>query len=73
MNKQLTKQGFNMKLLTLFISYLILFTNQAFAHTDHALGEGSIHTFYHSVFWTIFAIVVYKAYTWFKHKKSNKH
>jgi hypothetical protein len=73
MNKQLTKQGFNMKLLTLFISYLILFTNQAFAHTDHALGEGSIHTFYHSVFWTIFAIVVYKAYTWFKHKKSKKH
>jgi hypothetical protein len=73
MNKKLTKQGLNMKLLTLFISYLILFTGQASAHTDHALGEGSIHTFYHSVFWTIFAIVVYKAYTWFKHKKSKKH
>jgi hypothetical protein len=62
-----------MKFLTLMISYLILFTNQAFAHTDHALGEGSFHTLYHSVFWTIFAIVVYKAYTWFKNKKSHRN
>lgn len=61
-----------MKFLTLMISYLILFTSQAFAHTDHALGEGSFHTFYHSVFWTIFAIVVYKAYNWFKNKKNIK-
>lgn len=61
-----------MKFLTLIISYLILFTSQAFAHTDHALGEGSFHTFYHSVFWTIFAIVVYKAYNWFKNKKNIK-
>ena len=62
-----------MKFLTLIISYLILFTSQAFAHTDHALGEGSLHTIYHSVFWTIFAIVVYKAYSWFKKKKSHKN
>jgi hypothetical protein len=62
-----------MKFLTLLISYLILFTSQAFAHTDHALGEGSFHTFYHSVFWTIFAIVVYKAYNWFKQKKSHNN
>jgi len=59
-----------MKFITLIISYLIFFSSQALAHTDHALGEGSFHTFYHSVFWTIFAIVVYKAYNWFKNKKS---
>jgi hypothetical protein len=62
-----------MKLLTLLVSFLSLFTGQALAHTDHALGEGSIHTFYHAVFWTLFALVVYKAYTWFKQKKSQKN
>ncbi|MBU2872245.1 hypothetical protein [Colwellia sp. E2M01] len=61
-----------MKFLTLFISFLSLFTSQAFAHTDHALGEGSLHTFYHITFWALFALVVYKGYTWFKSKKTNK-
>jgi hypothetical protein len=62
-----------MKFFTLFISFISLFTAQAFAHTDHALGEGTAHMFYHVVFWTIFALVVYKAYKWFKHKKSQKN
>jgi hypothetical protein len=62
-----------MKLLTLLVSFFSLFTGQVLAHTDHALGEGSIHTFYHAVFWTLFALVVYKAYTWFKQKKSQNN
>lgn len=62
-----------MKFLTIFISFITLLSAQAFAHTDHALGEGSMHTIYHAVFWTLFAIVVYKAYVWFKNKKSQKN
>lgn len=62
-----------MKLLTLLISIISLFSAQALAHTDHALGEGSIHALYHIVFWTIFALVVYKAGVYFKKKKSQKN
>lgn len=62
-----------MKFLTLLISFFGLFTGQALAHTDHALGEGSLHAFYHVTFWVVFALVVYKGYTWFKSKKSQKN
>jgi hypothetical protein len=61
-----------MKFITLFISFLSLFITQAFAHTDHALGDGSLHTFYHITFWCVFALVVYKVYSWFKKKRSEK-
>jgi hypothetical protein len=61
-----------MKILTILFSFLSLFVGQAFAHTDHALGEGSLHTFYHITFWVVFALVVYKAYTWFKKQKYRK-
>ena len=62
-----------MKLLTLLISVISLFSVQALAHTDHALGDGSIHALYHVVFWTIFALVVYKAYVFFKNRSSEKN
>ncbi|MGL1956609.1 MAG: hypothetical protein OCD00_04765 [Colwellia sp.] len=61
-----------MKFLTLLISFFSLLSSQAFAHTDHALGEGSLHAFYHATFWILFALVVYKGYKWFKNKKSIK-
>ena len=64
-----------MKFITLLFNLLlssVIFSSQAFAHTDHALGEGSVHALYHIFFWTIFAIVIYKAYTWVKNKKSQK-
>jgi len=61
-----------MRLLTLFISFIGLFSSAAFAHTDHALGEGSIHALYHFAFWTLFVVVIYKAYVWFRAKKSQK-
>lgn len=61
-----------MKFLTILITFFSLFSTQALAHTDHALGEGALHAFYHVTFWTVFAIVVYKAYSWFKAKKSQK-
>jgi membrane protein DedA with SNARE-associated domain len=62
-----------MNILTILISFLSLFTAQAFAHTDHALGDGSLHTFYHITFWVVFALVVYKGYTWFKKKNAQKN
>ncbi len=62
-----------MKFLTIFISFFSLLSGQALAHTDHALGEGSLHTFYHVTFWALFAVVVYKAYTWFKNKQAQKN
>lgn len=61
-----------MKILVVLISFLTLFTGQAYAHTDHALGEGALHTFYHITFWVVFALVVYKGYMWFKKKKSEE-
>ena len=61
-----------MKFLTILISFFSLFSGQTLAHTDHALGEGSLHELYHIAFWSIFFIVVYKAFTWFKNKKSQK-
>ncbi len=61
-----------MKFLTVLISFFGLLSGQALAHTDRALGEGSFHALYHVVFWTIFAVVIYKAYKWFKNKKSQK-
>lgn len=60
-------------LWTLFSLFIIqLCTNQAFAHTDHSLGDGTLHELYHAVFWSVFAIVIYKAYRWFKSNKT-KH
>ena len=61
-----------MKFLTILISFFSLFAGQALAHTDHAVGDGSFHELYHVAFWTIFSIVAYKAFTWFKNKKSQK-
>jgi len=54
---------------------LLLMSSAVFAHTDHALGEGSLHLMYHIVFWFAFAVVVYKAVSWYKckvRKKSQK-
>ena len=58
-----------MKFTTLLFSLLIstlTFSNQAFAHTDHALGEGSIHALYHAIFWGVFFLVIYKIHAWHK-------
>ena len=61
-----------MKFLTvLFISFFF-FVGKVFGHDDHALGEGSIHAFDHAIFWTLFAFVIYKAYSWFNNKKIHK-
>lgn len=61
-----------MKFFTMIISFLTLFTSQAFAHADHALGEGAIHGFYHTIFWLIFAAVVVKGLMYFQKKKNEK-
>lgn len=56
-----------MKFITLI--FALLLSSQAFAHTDHAMGEGMLHMIYHVVFWTIFAAVVAKAIHYFVSKK----
>jgi len=56
-----------MKFLTFIFSLLL--TSQAFAHADHALGDGALHMLYHAVFWLLFAVVVVKAISYFKNKK----
>jgi len=56
-----------MKFLTFIFSLLL--TSQAFAHADHALGDGALHMLYHVVFWALFAVVAVKAFTYFKAKK----
>jgi len=59
-----------MKFFTLI--FTLLLTSQAFAHSDHALGEGALHLFYHAVFWGLFAVVAVKAVGYFKNKKKHK-
>jgi hypothetical protein len=64
-----------MKFITLFLSLLastFLLSTSALAHTDHMLGDGSLHTLYHGIFWGLFAAVVYKIYLYCKAKKTNK-
>ena len=52
--------------------FTLLLTSQAFAHTDHALGEGALHLIYHAIFWGILALVVVKAGFDFNHKRKQK-
>ena len=59
-----------MKVLMIFLTVIMsIFTSSAFAHTDHALGEGSLHAVYHVMFWFIVFAVVYKGVCWFKARK----
>jgi len=59
-----------MKFFTFIVSLLL--TSQAFAHTDHALGDGALHTLYHMVFWGLFAMVIIKAAFYLKNKQVQK-
>ena len=59
-----------MKFFTLV--FTLLMTSQAFAHTDHVLGEGALHLFYHGVFWTLCVVVAVKAFAYFKAKRKQK-
>ena len=59
-----------MKFLTFLFTFI--FTSQAFAHSDHVLGDGVLHKVYHIVFWTLFTVVMVKAYRWFKSKKAKQ-
>jgi len=55
-----------MKFITLL--FALVLSSQAFAHTDHALGNGALHMAYHVIFGIVFAAVVFKAVTYFKNK-----
>ncbi|WP_041766578.1 hypothetical protein [Psychromonas ingrahamii] len=59
-----------MKFFTFIFTLLI--SAQGFAHQDHALGEGSLHLFYHAIFWGLCAVVTVKAVGYFKNKKNQK-
>lgn len=63
-----------MKFLMIFLSVIMsVVSSSVFAHTDHALGEGSLHVVYHITFWFIVFAVIYKAICWFRAKKKAKH
>lgn len=55
------------KYVTIFLTFFMM--NTAWAHTDHVMGEGSLHDLYHAVFWGAFALVVWKGITWYKANK----
>ena len=59
-----------MKFLTVILT--LLFTSQAFAHVDHALGEGEAHMAYHVVFYSLLALVAYKGIKLLSAKKKDK-
>jgi hypothetical protein len=63
-----------MKFLMIFLSAIssIFMSTAALAHTDHHLGEGSLHAVYHIMFWFIVFAVIYKAVGWYKAKDRNK-
>jgi hypothetical protein len=63
-----------MKAIMIFLSALmtVLTSTAAFAHTDHHLGEGTLHSIYHTVFWLVVFAVIYKAIVWIKAKDNNK-
>ncbi len=64
-----TKKGNTMKYFTLM--FALLLSSQAFAHDDHALGDGTLHLIYHAIFWGLFALIIVKAVTYFKAKKKH--
>lgn len=63
-----------MKNIMIFLStMMLLISSSAFAHTDQHLGEGTLHSAYHIIFWFVVFAVIYKAIGWFGSKNnSNK-
>lgn len=59
-----------MKFFTLI--FTLLLSSQAFAHTDHVLGEGALHLLYHAIFWAGFAFVAVKLMSYFMNKKKKQ-
>ncbi|WP_111977752.1 hypothetical protein [Algibacillus agarilyticus] len=59
-----------MKFILLTIGLFL--STVAAAHTDHAMGEGSFHTFYHIAFWTLVALVAIKGAMWIRSRNVNK-
>lgn len=61
-----------MKAFMIFLSaiFTMLTSAAAYAHTDHGLGEGTLHIVYHIVFWMIIFAVIYKGTMLYKSRKS---
>lgn len=59
-----------MKFFTLI--FTLLLSTQAFAHSDHALGDGMLHMAVHAVLLVLLAVVVVKGISYFKNKKKQK-
>jgi hypothetical protein len=55
----------------LFTLICLIVTSSAMAHEDQALGE-SVHFAYHIAFWSLFALVAYKGFVWFKARQSKQ-
>ena len=60
----------NTKIKSTLVLLSLALNTPALAHTDHALGDGSFHLFYHAVFWGLFAAVIYQGTKWLKTKNN---
>ncbi len=60
-----------MKFFTLI--FTLLLSSQAFAHHDHLMSSGTLHSVYHAIFWIFCGVVAVKAVSYFKAKKSRKY
>ncbi|MEH6453486.1 MAG: hypothetical protein V7782_10665 [Psychromonas sp.] len=59
-----------MKYFTLI--FTLLLSSQAFAHSDHALGDGVLHMLVHAILLALLAAVAVKGISYFKNKKKLK-
>jgi hypothetical protein len=55
-----------MRLYALLLT--LVFACGAFAHEDHALGEGAGHNLFHAIFLFVAALVIYKGLSCLLHK-----
>ena len=60
----------NTKIKSALVLLSLAISAPTLAHTDHVLGDGSFHLFYHAVFWGLFAAVAYQGTKWLKAKNN---
>ena len=55
---------------TLTIWFCILFSQMAFAHEDHFLGDGALHNLFHAFAIIIAVAAFFKGVAWYRSKKN---
>jgi hypothetical protein len=54
------------------IIFISLFSNFAFGHEDHFLGNGMGHSFFHLLFFALLITSVFKGIKWWRERSSKK-